>query len=167
MRGHGGAVQHAPEHERRPPDQAAHPLPPFSAGGSAQEIAQIMVDAGCEIAVNLDGGGSTTFVAKQEGADSPTVVNRPSDGYERSVSSSLMIVSGAKPSNIFDHAIITSDQDYVTKGTSLTLSVSGVSVSGGSAEVPEGAVLRLTDESIGTLEDNVFTAASVARQSMW
>ena len=133
---------------------------PFSAGGSAQEIAQIMVDAGCEIAVNLDGGGSTTFVAKQEGADSPTVVNRPSDGYERSVSSSLMIVSGAKPSNIFDHAIITSDQDYVTKGTSLTLSVSGVSVSGGSAEVPEGAVLRLTDESIGTLEDNVFTAAA-------
>ena len=133
---------------------------PFSAGGSAQEIAQIMEDAGCDIAVNLDGGGSSTFVAKQEGADSPSVVNRPSDGYERSVSSSLMVVSGARPSNEFEHAIITSDQDYVTKGTSLKLSVSGVSVSGGSAEVPEGAVLRLTDTSIGSLDEDVFTASA-------
>ena len=40
---------------------------PFSAGGSAEELAQIMLDAGCVTAINLDGGGSTTFVAKQEG----------------------------------------------------------------------------------------------------
>ena len=53
---------------------------PFSAGGSAEELAQIMLDAGCVTAINLDGGGSTTFVAKQEGSDTLTVVNRPSDG---------------------------------------------------------------------------------------
>ena len=133
---------------------------PFSAGGSYQEIAQIMVDAGCVIAANLDGGGSSTFVAKQEGEDSISVVNRPSDGYERSVSSSLMIVSFARPSNEFDHALITADQEYVTKGTELKLSVSGVSISGGSAEVPEGAVLALTDDTIGSLEGNVFTASA-------
>ena len=32
---------------------------PFSAGGSAIEIAHIMQDAGCVAAINLDGGGST------------------------------------------------------------------------------------------------------------
>ena len=33
-----------------------------------------MLDAGCVIAINLDGGGSTTFVAKQEGqAQAPSV----------------------------------------------------------------------------------------------
>ena len=53
---------------------------PFSAGGSAEELAQIMLDAGCVTAINLDGGGSTTFVAKQEGSNTLTVVNRPSDG---------------------------------------------------------------------------------------
>ena len=77
---------------------------PFSAGGSAEELAQIMLDAGCVTAINLDGGGSTTFVAKQEGSDTLTVVNRPSDGYERSVSSSLMVVSTAPVSTEFDHA---------------------------------------------------------------
>ena len=55
---------------------------PFSAGGSAEELAQIMLDAGCVTAINLDGGGSTTFVAKQEGSNTLTVVNRPR-GYER------------------------------------------------------------------------------------
>lgn len=81
---------------------------PFSAGGSAEELAQIMLDAGCVTAINLDGGGSTTFVAKQEGSNTLTVVNRPSDGYERSVSSSLMVVSTAPVSTEFDHALITS-----------------------------------------------------------
>ena len=70
---------------------------PVSAGGSAIEIAQVMLDAGCVVAINLDGGGSTTFVAKEEGEDELSVVNRPSDGYARSVSSSLMVVSTAKP----------------------------------------------------------------------
>ena len=37
---------------------------PFSAGGSAIEIAQIMQDAGCVAAMNLDGGGSTTLICE-------------------------------------------------------------------------------------------------------
>ena len=40
---------------------------PFSCGGTMHEIAQIMLEAGCVAAINLDGGGSTTYVAKQEG----------------------------------------------------------------------------------------------------
>jgi len=64
---------------------------PFSAGGSAIEIAQIMLDAGCVSAINLDGGGSSTFAARGEGSETISVVNRPSDGYERSVSSSLYL----------------------------------------------------------------------------
>ena len=71
---------------------------PFSAGGSAIEIAQIMQDAGCVAAMNLDGGGSSTFASKGEGSETISVVNRPSDGYERSVSSTLVVVSTAKPS---------------------------------------------------------------------
>ncbi|MDO4621288.1 MAG: phosphodiester glycosidase family protein, partial [Lachnospiraceae bacterium] len=48
---------------------------PFSAGGSAAEFAMIMYEAGCVYALGLDGGGSTTFAAKQEGADHVSVVN--------------------------------------------------------------------------------------------
>ena len=131
---------------------------PFSAGGSAEELAQIMLDAGCVTAINLDGGGSTTFVAKQEGSDTLTVVNRPSDGYERSVSSSLMVVSTAPVSTEFDHALITSAYDYLTVGTALPLAASGVSVSGSAAELPADVTWQSADETIGTIsEDGVFT----------
>ena len=131
---------------------------PFSAGGSAEELAQIMLDAGCVTAINLDGGGSTTFVAKQEGSDTLTVVNRPSDGYERSVSSSLMVVSTAPVSTEFDHALITSAYDYLTVGAALPLAASGVSVSGSAAELPADITWRSADETIGTIsEDGVFT----------
>ena len=132
---------------------------PFSAGGNAEELAQIMLDAGCVTAINLDGGGSTTFVAKQEGSDTLTVVNRPSDGYERSVSSSLMIVSTAPVSREFDHALITAAYDYLTSGATVRLVASGVSVSGSAAELPADLTWKSADETIGTVsEEGVFTA---------
>ena len=132
---------------------------PFSAGGSAEELAQIMLDAGCVTAINLDGGGSTTFVAKQEGSNTLTVVNRPSDGYERSVSSSLMVVSTAPVSTELDHALITSAYDYLTSGATVRLVASGVSASGSAAELPADITWKSADETIGTVsEDGVFTA---------
>ena len=131
---------------------------PISAGGSAQEIAQIMLDAGCVVAINLDGGGSTTYAAKEEGCDQVAVVNNPSDGYERSVSSSLLVVSTAKTSDEFDHAIISTKADYFTVGTSLEVTLSGVSSSGNAANIPEGAILRVSDDSVAKIDGNTVTA---------
>ena len=132
---------------------------PFSAGGSYQELAQIMLDAGCEIAMNIDGGGSTTYVAKPEGSDTLQLINRPSDGYARSVSSSLLVYSTAKVSNEFSHAVITSDYDYLTIGSSVSLNATGVSDTGNFAEIPEDAFWQVSDSAVGTVEDGVFTAA--------
>ena len=135
---------------------------PFSAGGSFVEIAQIMYDAGCVVAVNLDGGGSTTFAAKSEGAENVSVVNRPSDGYERSVGTSLLVVSTAKPSNVFDHAVVSADYDYLTVGTELDIDVRGVTATGGAISIPEGATLKISDESIGTISaGGTFTAKNL------
>ena len=134
---------------------------PFSAGGSAEEIAQIMLEAGCVTAINLDGGGSTTFDAKQEGSDEVTVVNRPSDGYERSVSSSLLVVSTAQTTNTFDHALITTDTDYLTVGSSQALTASGVSSTGNAAELPENTQWVVVNSTIGSIENDTFTAAKI------
>lgn len=134
---------------------------PFSAGGTMAEIAQIMMDAGCYNAINLDGGGSSTFAAKPEGSDEITVVNRPSDGYQRSVSTSLIAVSTASTSKEFSYANITSEYDYLTIGTSLNMTAVGVSESGGSAVIPEGATWAVSDETVGSInEDGVFTATA-------
>ena len=131
---------------------------PFSCGGSMEEIAQIMLEAGCVQAVNLDGGGSTTYVAKQPGDDSLSVVNRPSDGFQRSVSTSLMMVSTAPSSTEFDHAMIESDYKYATIGTPVQMSGKGISPAGNETELPEGYTWAVSDEDFATIsEDGVFT----------
>ena len=55
---------------------------PRSAGGALEETAQIMLEAGCVDAINLDGGGSTTYLSKPAGKDDIELLNVPSDGYQ-------------------------------------------------------------------------------------
>ena len=135
---------------------------PRSAGGALEEIAQIMLEAGCVQAVNLDGGGSTTYLSKPAGSDEIELVNTPSDGYARSVSTSLVAVSTAAPSTAFDHAVISSDYAYITAGTTMQFSVTGVSNTGNAATIPEGAYWTTSDEAIGTIDKDtgLFTAVA-------
>ena len=135
---------------------------PVSCGGSMEEIAQIMFEAGCVHAINLDGGGSTTYVAKQEGADALAVVSRPSDGAARSVSTSLIMVSTAPSSTAFDHASVEASSDYLTVGTSIQMTASGVSATGNAAELPEGTTWAVSDDSIATITaEGVLTAKAL------
>ena len=120
------------------------------------EIAQIMLEAGCIVAINRDGGGSTTYVAKQEGEDKVSIVNRPSDGFERSIFSGLIIASTAAPSDIFERAALTAEHEYITVNAKTAISAKGISPSGTAAEIPEDATLELADASFGTLENGIF-----------
>ncbi|MEQ8821088.1 MAG: phosphodiester glycosidase family protein [Sumerlaeia bacterium] len=61
-------------------------------GMTLDELATYMTWLGCQSAMNLDGGGSTTMWASGSG-----VVNTPSDGYERSVVSILAVFSLPAP----------------------------------------------------------------------
>ena len=131
----------------------------FSCGASAIEIAQIMLDAGCVEAVNLDGGGSSTYVAKVPGSTELAVVSSPSDGAARSVSTSLLMVSTAPSSTAFDHAVLTSDYAYLTEGASTAFTAKAVSATGNVVDMPEGTTWAVSDETIGTINaEGVFTA---------
>jgi hypothetical protein len=63
----------------------------WSLGPTVDEFAQIMADLGAVSALNLDGGGSSEMVVEGE------VVNRPSDGQERSISNAILILPGPDP----------------------------------------------------------------------
>lgn len=132
---------------------------PVSCGGSMQEIAQIMLEAGCYNAINLDGGGSTTFVAKPEGKTELEVVSSPSDGFARSVSTSLMMVSTAPSSTKFDHARLDSDYSYATVGTPIKITPVGLSATGNVVELPENCTWKIaTNSNQATItEAGVFT----------
>ncbi|WP_166427173.1 phosphodiester glycosidase family protein [Nonomuraea mesophila] len=53
--------------------------PEFSRGIGLNELARMMADLGAHSALNLDGGGSTTLVARDPGRKDAELVNRPSD----------------------------------------------------------------------------------------
>ena len=64
--------------------------PDYSVGMTLYELAVLMLELGCEQALNLDGGGSSTMVVRGR------VVNKPSDLFgEREVANSLHLVSSA------------------------------------------------------------------------
>ena len=136
---------------------------PFSCGASMAELAQIMIEAGCDRAFNLDGGGSTTFMAKNEGSNACTIQNRPSDGSERSISNGIIIASTAVPSDQFDHVSMTVADEYITVGTSTDVNVTGVSPAGTAAVIPNDITYEATN---GTFVNGVFTASSIGEASI-
>lgn len=59
--------------------------PDYSVGFTLHELAEYLLSLGAIEAMNLDGGGSTAFWARDR------IVNQPSDGQERKVSNILLI----------------------------------------------------------------------------
>ncbi len=66
--------------------------PGHSDGVSLAEAADVLRQVGATTGFNLDGGGSTTFVSLPPGGRTPQVLNRPSDGSERRVTTILAVV---------------------------------------------------------------------------
>lgn len=78
-----------------------------SLGMSLPQVAQTMIDLGCVEAVNLDGGGSSTFYADG------MLRNTPSDGGERLVASAFAVV----PAPSYDNQMDTEGPGYSEIGS--------------------------------------------------
>ncbi|MEO3756202.1 phosphodiester glycosidase family protein [Streptomyces sp. B6B3] len=65
-----------------------------SVGATLRSMADIMADLGAtQDVINLDGGGSTTLVAREGDSTTTSVRNTPSDGSQRSVANGLGVFS--------------------------------------------------------------------------
>ncbi|MDZ7332440.1 MAG: phosphodiester glycosidase family protein [candidate division KSB1 bacterium] len=93
--------------------------PGYSVGMSLFELAEYMLQWGVYQGINLDGGGSTTMVVRNQ------LVNRPSDaGGERAVSNALLVISTA-PTGPLAQLDIAPAMAYVPAGKSLQFEVRG------------------------------------------
>ena len=136
---------------------------PISCNLSDYDLATIMMDLGCVNVLNLDGGGSTTYLAKYEGKAALELANKPSDAVERAVGTALFVVSTARPSGEFDHAALTPNDTLYTPGSVVEFSAIGVDSAGGSAPLPADGSFSLAADSaaMGSItEDGVFTAGN-------
>ena len=137
---------------------------PYSVGMTMAEVAAAMEDLGCVQAINLDGGGSSTFATQREGEPESSTAGltlrcRPSDGYERKVSNTIMVLSTAKPTGQFDHAVVTPNDEVYTPGSTVQFEATGIDAAGGKAEIPAGASWAVLSGN-GRIDANgLYTAA--------
>ena len=123
-----------------------------SSGMTVVEIAQFMQAQGCVTALYLDGGGSATLASKHEGSDTLTIQNTPSDGTERVVASTLLLVSTAEGSGKFDHASLTPNNLVYIAGATVPFQAAGVDTAGLPTNVPESVTWSLADSAYGSMD---------------
>jgi hypothetical protein len=96
-------------------------------GMTGRQQADLMVSLGAELAVNLDGGGSTTMVARPLGVPNVLVRNSPSDGYERADPNGVGIFVAPGNGKVDDIVVTPGDGDAkVFPGLSRTLTAKGI-----------------------------------------
>ncbi|MFE1287133.1 phosphodiester glycosidase family protein [Streptomyces sp. NPDC058751] len=83
------------DHGRRMQLLALDGAPEYRGGLTVAEVARAMRRLGSEDAFGLDGGGSTTMVARRAGADAVTVLNHPSGGAERPVPNGIGVFTAS------------------------------------------------------------------------
>lgn len=141
---------------------------PYSAGLSMKELAELMISMGAVQAINLEGGGSSTFLSRTPGNDVLDIKNRPFDNSERSVANSWMIVSKETISHEFNSAYITPNEKSFTPNSNIQFSVAGIDIAGASATLPkEGLTWSISDNSFGTIDEKtgLFTSTGKVGQA--
>ncbi|GGB64486.1 phosphodiester glycosidase family protein [Fictibacillus barbaricus] len=127
---------------------------PYSAGISMKDLAQLMIDHGAVHALNLDGGGSSTFASRKLGDDVLEVDNQPSDRNERSVANSWLVVTKEPSDHVFHSAHIEPYDKSFTPGSTIDFSAKGLDKSKASAPLPAaGLTWELSDPSFGTIDE--------------
>lgn len=131
----------------------------LSVGATLEELAQDMLSMGCVDVVNLDGGGSSVMSLRVPGIDGFTVVNDPSDGRLRSVSSYILFVTDREPNGSAGRLFLAEDGDYVLAGSSVDITVVATDRSLHTVAAPESVSARAQR---GTVEAGVYTAPESA-----
>ena len=143
--------------------QADGTMAPRSVGYTAEEEARMMVALGCVAAIQLDEGGSSTYLSQRERESDLTMRNTPAGGSERVVSGTILVVSTVAASGEFDHAAVTPDGEYYTPNSTVELSASAMDFSGAPAKaLPADAVFTVSDAAMGTVSETAVSGSSAS-----
>ena len=143
--------------------QADGTMAPRSVGYTAREEANMMVALGCVSAIQLDEGGSSTYISQREGENDLSMRNTPAGGSERGISGTILVVSTVAASGEFDHAAISPDDEYFTPESTVALTAKAMDSSGAPAKaLPQDISFSLSDESMGTISDAAVNGSSAS-----
>ncbi|MEV8613601.1 phosphodiester glycosidase family protein [Amycolatopsis sp. NPDC051373] len=131
-----------------------------SRGMTEAELGRRLKALGADDAINLDGGGSSTLLARGEGEAAPSVRNAPSDGGERLVPNGIGIKTEPGSGRLTGFAPApaqnTKNATRVLSGLSRVLVADGHDETG--AAVAAHSRWSTSDPGRATVTDNVLTA---------
>lgn len=127
----------------------------YSIGVTQQELGQLLISYGVHNAMNFDGGGSSTMVAKAIDDEWVTVKNTVSDGSQRKVINALGVFNHSTPGAMTKLAIRT-NQSNVFKNTAIQIDVFGYDDYYNKIEVPFDQVTVSTSDGGGKWVANKF-----------
>ena len=130
-----------------------------SAGLSQTDLAEELLAQGCVTAVNLDGGGSTSFSLWVPGETGPALQNQPSDGKARSCATYLLLAAYTAGDGKADRLVLPQDGQVVLAGSSLELpQVKAVDSGLAPVETDLSSLTISSQEELGTISGSVYTA---------
>jgi 3',5'-cyclic AMP phosphodiesterase CpdA len=94
-------------------------------GTTLEQTGQMLLDLGADTGLNLDGGGSTTLVARPLGGTRATLRNTPSDGQERADPTGIGLFVGAGDGQVSSLAVSPAEP-RIFPGLHRTLSAVGL-----------------------------------------
>ncbi len=134
---------------------------PYSTGIRLTDLAELLVEEGAYQALMLDGGGSSTYVSRTPGETGLTCKNSPSDGHERKVANSLLIVSNSTADGNFSSAYVTPHDKTYSPNSVVQMNAAGLDQSGAPASLPaSGLKWSLSDSSFGTIDGTGLLTSS-------
>lgn len=138
----------------------------YSVGISMEELAERMVELGCIEATIMDGGGSTSMNAIYIGDSSVSQINRPSDGYQRSVSNYILLVTDKQAIGTASRLALYPLTTHIFSGAEAEFEIKAADANGYAAPVPANISLKVAD-GLGTVnEDGSFLSSGSGRGSL-
>ena len=134
----------------------------YSGGLTEMDLAEELLQQGCQWAVNLDGGGSTTFALRLPGTEGVTVVNSPSDGTLRSCAAFILLVTDTETADgVPDRLALKEDGLVVLAGSTVTLG-DVVALDQGMNTVSSRVTdtIFTSEDELGSFNGGVYTAGT-------
>jgi hypothetical protein len=129
----------------------------YSAGFTAEEVGNRLLELGCVDALLLDGGGSTNLNARYIGDNQLTQVNRPSEG-ERSVTNYIMLAAKGPGSGTMQNFGILPGDALVLCGSSVDFRAGASDETGRAADI-SGEISWNASGALGKITgDGQYTA---------
>lgn len=130
----------------------------YSYGVQLRTLANRLKELGCTDAINLDGGGSTSYVVQFPGDNLVELVNSPSDGKLRSVSNFIFLKNNQKPTGKLNKITVYPLTSNVLVGETIQITAKGSDTAFYSADIPNIKYSLDKNTSNTITQNGVFTA---------